>query len=79
MNKNHLEFFGWYGMCAIIIAYALISFSVISSESLIYHILNGTGALGIAFISFNKKAFQSGILNIMWALIAVIAIVRIFI
>jgi hypothetical protein len=79
-NKNKKiidELIVWYGTAAILIAYALISFELLSAKSFIYQVLNGTGALGIVYISFKKKAYQPGILNVIWAVIAVIAIVSI--
>jgi hypothetical protein len=72
------EIYGWYGMVAIIVAYALASFSIIDATGLIFQVLNGTGALGIVFVSFRKKAYQPGVLNILWTLIAVLAIARKF-
>jgi hypothetical protein len=72
-----IEIFGWYGTVAIISAYALISFSILQSTDIIYQILNGTGALGIVLVSFYRKAYQPGILNIIWAIIAIIAIANI--
>ncbi|MBN1566916.1 MAG: hypothetical protein JXA73_03660 [Acidobacteria bacterium] len=72
------EWYGWYGMGAIVLAYALASFSVIEATGLIFQILNGTGALGIVFVSFYKKAYQPGVLNLIWVLIAVVAIARRF-
>lgn len=78
MNKNIFEeIIGWYGTIAIVLAYALLSFNIISSNMLIYQILNGTGALGIVLISLKKKAYQPGVLNIIWVVIAVIAIINI--
>ena len=68
--------YGWYGMVAIVLAYALASFSVIEATGLTFQILNGTGALGIVFVSFYKRAYQPGVLNILWTLIAVIAITK---
>jgi len=76
MNKILEEIIGWYGTCAIVLAYALISFNLISASSLTYQLLNGTGALGIISISFKKKAYPPAVLNIIWALIAVITIIR---
>ncbi len=70
------ESIGWYGTCAIVLAYALVSFNVLSPSTFLYQILNGTGALGIVYISFKKKAYQPGVLNIIWAIIAAIAIIR---
>ncbi len=77
MKKNLIEIFGWYGTVAIVLAYALVSFSVLSAGSIWYQLLNGTGAIGIVVVSLYKKAYQPGILNIIWTLIAMIAIINI--
>jgi hypothetical protein len=74
--KKLIELFGWYGTVAIIGAYALLSFSVISSNSLLYQILNLTGAVGIVVVSLTKKAYQPAALNIVWTLIAAVAIFK---
>jgi len=73
------EAIGWYGTFAIVIAYALVSFNVLSASTFLYQILNVTGALGIVYISIKKKAYQPGVLNIIWAIIALIAIIRLLI
>jgi len=78
MNKNLLyEIVGWYGTVAIILAYAGNSFNLFSSNSLLYQLLNFTGAIGIITISLHKKVFQSVALNVVWGLVAVVAIVGI--
>lgn len=77
MKKTLIEIFGWYGTIAIILAYGLVSFSVLPSSSIWYQVLNGTGALGVLSISFYKKAFQPAILNTIWAIVAIIAIINI--
>lgn len=80
MNQKLLdEIIGWYGVCAIMLAYALVSFGVLLPSTFLYQLLNGTGALGIIYISFKKKAYQPGALNIIWAIIALIAIIRLLI
>jgi len=76
--KKLIEWYGWFGMAGIVLAYALASFSVIEATGLAYQVLNGLGALGIVFVSFYKKAVQPGVLNIIWTLIAVVAIARHF-
>jgi hypothetical protein len=75
--KKIMEIFGWYGAAASVLAYALVSFSFIQATSIYYQLLNVTGALGIVTISFYKKAYQPGVLNIIWAIIALVAIARI--
>lgn len=77
-SRAHLnEIIGWYGTIAIILAYALLSFDFLGAKSLLYQILNATGALGIVYISFKKKDYQPGVLNIVWAFIASIALLQI--
>ena len=71
------EIIGWYGMIAIVLAYALNSFNYLSSTSLTYQILNATGAIGIVYISLIKRAYQPAVLNIIWAIIAIMAIFKI--
>jgi hypothetical protein len=77
MNKKLIELFGWYGTCAIVLAYVMVSFSIISSVSLQYQLLNLTGALGIVVVSFYKKTYQPGVLNVIWFVVALIAIISI--
>ena len=77
MNKNLLdEIIGWYGAVAILLAYALISFGFLSVSHIIYQLLNLTGAAGFAYISYKKKAQQPAVLNVFWALVAIIAIIK---
>ena len=70
------EAIGWYGAGAILLAYLLVSFDMVNSTSMGYQLLNITGALGIVYISFKRKVYQPGVLNIIWALIAMLAIVK---
>lgn len=71
-----IELFGWYGTLAILGAYILVSFSIIKSSSITYQLLNLTGSLGIVAVSFFKRVYQAVILNIIWAIIAVLAIIN---
>ncbi len=75
--KTFIEWFGWYGTVAIILAYVLVSFSLLPATNIWYQILNGTGALGIVTDAFYKKDYQPGVLNIIWAFVAVVAIAKI--
>jgi len=76
MKTKYIELFGWYGTVVIVLAYVLVSFSILDATNIWYQILNGTGALGIVFVSFHKKNYQPGVLNIIWTAIAVIAIIK---
>lgn len=76
--KQFIEIFGWYGTVAIVLAYALVSFFFIQPTSIYYQLLNATGALGIVTVSLYKKAYQPGVLNVIWTAIALVAIARMF-
>lgn len=77
MRKHLIEWGGWYGTVAIILAFALSSFSLIKPTDLIYQFLNFTGALGIVLVSLSKKVYQPAVLNIIWTLIALVAVIKI--
>ncbi len=77
MKSKLINIYGWYGTVAIILAYILVSFSIVSVNNIWYQVLNGTGALGIVTNSFYKKDYQPGVLNLVWAIIALVAIIRI--
>ena len=70
---------GWIGTVLIIGAYALVSFSVLPSTNLIYQLLNLCGALGIVIDTYYKKDRPPELLNIIWFIIALIAIAKILI
>lgn len=73
----YINLFGWYGTFAIVGAYALVSFGILSSTAILYQVLNLTGSVGILLSSITKKDYQPAVLNIVWTIIAGIAIVRI--
>lgn len=76
-RKTLDDLLGWYGAGAILIAYALTQFEILEVEDLAYQILNVTGALGIVYTSFKKRAYQPAVLNLVWTLIGCVAIIRI--
>lgn len=80
ISKKQLsaEIAGWYGALAILTGYTLVSFEIISSDTLLFQLLNLTGALGIIAIAAYKKVAQSIVLNIVWSVVAIIAIINIF-
>ena len=71
-----IEIGGWYGVTAVLLAYMLVSFSIISSHSWTYQLLNFTGAIGVLIISYMKRAKQPALLNFVWAVIALIALIK---
>lgn len=75
-NNRWTEAAGWYGTAAIILAYALVSFNVVPAGGAIYQLLNLTGALGIVAVVAAKKVHQPLLLNLFWAAIAAVALIR---
>ncbi len=79
MKNKLISAGGWYGVIIIIGAYMLVSFSLMSPTGLLYQILNLTGAIGITIETYSKKDYQPFWLNLAWSLIALVAIITIFI
>ncbi len=79
LNKSITELIGWLGTLAIITAYALLSFGVITGTGLLYQLLNAAGAGGIVYHSLRKQDYQPAVLNVIWTLIALVALIRILI
>ncbi len=77
MNNRTSEIVGWYGTVAILLAYALSNFNIISTQTLLYQSLNVTGALGIVLISIKRKTYQPAVLNMIWAAIGMVILLKI--
>ena len=77
--KTFIEAFGWYGTFAILLAYALSSFAIIATTNPLYQILNITGSIGIVAVAVTKKDHQSATLNVIWAIIGLVALVKLFV
>lgn len=76
-SRTMAEAAGWYGICAVLGAYALASFSVIAVDSVWFQLLNVTGSGGLIWISAVKKVRQLVIFNIIWTSVAVVSLIRI--
>ncbi len=76
MNKI-ISLFGWYGLIAIVLAYTLVSLSILEATDLTYQMLNGSGAIGIVLQTYIKRDYPPMILNIVWAIIALVSILKI--
>lgn len=77
MERNKLaEFGGWVGIGLILLAYAGINFNQLDVESFVYQILNLVGSVLVIWETWQRRNFQPMVLNIVWAAVAVIAIVK---
>ena len=70
------ESLGWYGVIAIVGTYAASALGWTNPSTPIYQWLNLTGALAIALDAYHDKNVQPVVLNIIWAIVALIALIR---
>ena len=71
------DILGWIGMVLVLLAYALLSTNKIENGKL-YQGLNLIAAILMAIGLYPTKAWFSFALQIIWALVALIAIIKIF-
>ena len=76
MSKIVDETIGWIGIALILAAYSLNMFEVMGVDSISYLLMNIIGSLGVVYISLKKKAYQPEVLNIVWILIALVAMIK---
>lgn len=77
LPKNSVaEAIGWIGAAAILVDYALLSFGILSSESILYHVIFMVGCIGLAIVTYRHRAFQSVTVNTTFTILAFIAIIR---
>lgn len=77
MNRKYIdETIGWTGSAVLILAYALTSYGVLEGKSMSYQLLNLIGSLCLMYYTYIKKAYPNTVLNIIWAVIGITAIVK---
>lgn len=77
MNKKIVtEVIGWYGVVALMAAYMGVSFGYLQSSDASFQVLNATGALGIVIDAVAQKNWQPAVLNVIWGVIALIALIK---
>lgn len=69
---------GWVGMVLVLIAYALLSTNKITNGK-VYQFLNLIAAIFMAIGLFPKNACFSFALQVVWGVIAIVAIIKIII
>ena len=71
------DILGWIGMILVLVAYGLLSTNKVENGKL-YQILNLIAATFMAIGLFPTKAWFSFTLQVIWALIAVVAIIKLY-
>lgn len=69
-----IEFMGWAGAAAVLVAYALVSTERVTSRSWSYQLLNISGAAGLVINSAWYGAIPSAVVNVIWIGIGVYAL-----
>lgn len=72
-----VEIIGWAGAALILIAYLLLSAGKLPARSLAYQGMNLVGAIGFVINSGWNGAIPNAALNVVWAFIALITLIRI--
>lgn len=70
------EFLGWIGVIFVLGGYCLLATGIISGNSWPYHVLILFGSLFLGVISYRKQNYQPVVLNAIFVLFAIIALVR---
>ncbi len=79
MKNKAIPVAGWYGVLAILLAYGLVTFNVVAAKSYVYQLLNLTGAVGLVAEAASKRDVQPAALNIVWAIVAAIAVIQLIV
>lgn len=75
-KKHYLDIIGYGGGALSLTAYCLLTNNFIGGDSLIYLLMNIIAALCMVVYTFTKKAYANTILNSIWSLITILAIIR---
>lgn len=77
-SKFIIDIIGWIGSIEVIAAYALNSYQRMKSDSIYFQLLNLTGAIFLIINTVYYSAYPSAFINVVWVVIASIAIARMF-
>jgi hypothetical protein len=72
-----INILGWIGSIEVLAAYGLNSYQKIKSDSILFYMLNLTGGLLLIVYSVYKEAFPNAFINIVWVIIALVALMKI--
>jgi hypothetical protein len=78
MPEYVIEGIGIIGALAVLIAYALNSYQKIRSDSIGFYLLNLSGGILLIIYSLYKEAWANTVINVVWVLVAAIAIGRFY-
>ena len=71
-----IDIIGWSGSVLVVIAYALNMYKKLNSDSLAYYSMNIVGSACLILNTIYHHAIPSAVVNIVWIIIAVIALAK---
>lgn len=74
--KTFIEVLGWIGSLEVLLAYGFNSYQKLRSDSPLFYLLNLTGGILLIIYTVYKDAWASAFINVVWVLIAAVAIMR---
>ena len=72
------DILGWLAAFLILLAYVLSLSKLMPTQSMVYILMNMVGGSGLSFIAFRYKNYQLVVVNGVWAVVSIIAFVRLF-
>jgi len=78
MATQFVEIVGWIGVLLMLLAYFLLTHHDLTSRSKIYQWMNFVGAIFLGINAFMNKAYPSFVTNVVWMLVAVYGLSKIF-
>lgn len=76
VRKYFWDIAGWIGAFFALVAFSLNSLALVSSQSVLYLGMYSLGCLLMALYGFSKKAPASWILNLIFLLMGIIALLK---
>lgn len=76
--KLLIDILGWIGSVLLIAAYALNSYQKIRSDSYTFLLLNIVAGVFLIIYSWYYTAFANTFINVVWVIIAVPALIKVF-
>jgi hypothetical protein len=75
---SFIDALGWAGAVMILGAYGLLTLGRWAADSLRYQVTNTVGAVALLVWAFSIAAWQSALINAVWAVVGIVGLRRIW-
>ena len=72
------QIIGWIGAFLVVFAFLLVSNKKVQGDGRVYQLMNLIGAIGVGVNASYQRAWPSTAIQIVWAIIAIFALVKSF-